>query len=260
MVRTKKAWINGLFLITTLAVNTMGALGFINGLSQKDISDKYLTLITPSPFTFSIWSIIYTLLIISLAVMILKKGDSYYERAVDEVSSLFRISCVLNMAWIVAFSSLMIELSVLFIFLFLITLTLICKKLSAIQKGKHFLLPLTFGMYTGWLLIATVVNIAAALVKAKWNGFGILPETWSVIILIAALGIAFVVVLNNKNAVIPIPIAWAYFGIYKFLTASEGYKGVYGSLQATVIIGIVVLLGIFVMQFIRNGFSLVPQK
>ncbi len=41
MSTTKKAWINGLFLAITLAVNTIGALGLINGLSQKQISDMY---------------------------------------------------------------------------------------------------------------------------------------------------------------------------------------------------------------------------
>lgn len=73
MDRIKIAWVNLFFLIITLIVNAMGALGYINGLSQKEISDKYLTLITPSPSTFSIWSVIYTLLIISLIVMIVKK-------------------------------------------------------------------------------------------------------------------------------------------------------------------------------------------
>lgn len=56
METSKKAWINGLFLAVTLIINTLGALGLINGLSQKEISDMFVTLITPSPSTFSIWS------------------------------------------------------------------------------------------------------------------------------------------------------------------------------------------------------------
>ena len=59
-----KAWVNmGLFLLTLL-INTLGAYGFINGSSQKEVSDTYQTLITPSPATFSIWGVIYTLLLI----------------------------------------------------------------------------------------------------------------------------------------------------------------------------------------------------
>lgn len=54
MERTRKAWINAILFAVTLVVNTMGALGVINGLSQKEISDRYITLITPSSATFSI--------------------------------------------------------------------------------------------------------------------------------------------------------------------------------------------------------------
>lgn len=150
MGRTKKAWINGLFFVITLVVNTLGAIGIINGLSQKQISDMYITLITPSPFTFSIWSIIYLSLLASVIVMIVRKNDPYYQMAVDKISVLFRISCILNIVWIVAFSYVQLELSVLFILAFAITLSLICLKLVMIQEGKRWLLPLTFGLRTPW--------------------------------------------------------------------------------------------------------------
>lgn len=56
--RRKQALINGVFFLVTLVVNGLGAAGKINGLSQKEISDRYVTLITPSASTFSIWSLI----------------------------------------------------------------------------------------------------------------------------------------------------------------------------------------------------------
>lgn len=260
MDRTKKAWINGLFFVITLVVNTLGAIGVINGLSQKQISDMYLTLVTPSPFTFSIWSIIYLLLLVSVIVMIVKKDDPYYQMAVDQISALFRISCILNIAWIVAFSYVQIELSVLFILCFAITLSLICQKLMMIQTGKRWLLPLTFGLYTGWLFIATVVNIAAALVKLQWNGFGVAADVWAMIILIIAVLLIILVILKIRNAVFPLPVAWAYFGIYQYLNAPEGFKGEFGTLQTTALVCMVVLIGVAAVQFYRNRFSLLPES
>jgi len=51
MDTAKKTWLNGLFLIATLAVNALGATGVINGLSQKEISDRFVTLLLiPAPF------------------------------------------------------------------------------------------------------------------------------------------------------------------------------------------------------------------
>ena len=133
--------------MVTLIINTFGALGLINGLSQKEISDMYVTLITPSPATFRIWSVIYTLLIISVIMMIVKKDTPYYKDALNQISRLFIISCIFNIGWIITFSYILIELSVVLIFAFVITLSLICQKLLKINDGKHFLLPLTFGIY-----------------------------------------------------------------------------------------------------------------
>ena len=260
MSRVKNAWINGLFLIVTLIFNGLGAFGIINGLSQKEISDRYTTLITPDPSAFSIWSVIYTLLLISIIVMIVKKDDVYYQKSIEKISTLFRISCILNILWIVTFSYLQIALSTLFILGFAVILSLICIRLIKINDGKHFLLPLAFGMYAGWLFIASVVNIAAALVKANWNGFGIAPDIWASIILIIAIILVLIVMRSVRNVIFPLPIAWAYFGIYKFLRSPVGFKGQFSTLQSVSLVGIAVLIIISVFQFYRNHFALIPKQ
>jgi translocator protein len=260
MDRTKKAWINGFFFVATLAINTLGAIGIINGLSQKQISDMYVTLITPSPSTFSIWSVIYSLLLISVIMMIARRNDTYYQSAVDQITVLFRISCIFNIAWIVAFSYVQIELSVLFILGFVISLSLICQKLFNIQEKKRWLLPLSFGIYTGWLFIATVVNIAAALVKLKWIGFGIADDIWAVVVLIIAVLLIILVLSKIRNAAFPLPVAWAYFGIYQYLNSPEGFKGEFGLLQTIALAGMAVLIGVAAIQFYRNHFSLLPNS
>lgn len=254
----RKAWANCIFFIVTLCINTLGAVGLINGLTQKQISDKYVTLITPSPSTFSIWSVIYSLLLISIIVIIVKKNDPYYKKAVDSISGLFMFSCILNIAWIVLFSFELIELSAFFILGFLVVLTLICVKLLNVREGRRWLLPLSFGLYSGWLFIASVVNIAAALVKLKWDGFGLAPETWGIIILIAAVIILILVLINLRSAVFPLPIAWAYYGIYQYLTAPKGFKGEYGTLQIAALASMAILILISVILFIMNRFSVLP--
>lgn len=254
-----KAWINAALLIITLIVNTLGAIGIINGLSQKEVSDMYQTLITPAPSTFSIWSIIYTLLIISIIVMIVKNKDSYYTRAINEISFLFWISCALNTVWIVSFSYNLIGLSSIFIFAFLIVLVLIVQRIGKIQSGKRFLLPITFGLYSGWLFIATVVNIAAWLVKIKWSGFGIPPEIWSSITLGFAVALTILVTQKIENSIFPLPIAWAYFGIYKFLIAPEGLNGKYIILPNVALIGIVILIGVSAISLYKNKYMIMPS-
>lgn len=258
MDRTKKALLNALFLVVTLGVNTLGALGFINGLSQKAISDMYVTLITPGPSTFSIWGIIYALLIISIIAMIIKKNDPYYQNIIDRISPLFWISCLLNMAWIVSFSYVLLEISLIFILLFVMVLALICRQLLQIQE-RNVLLPLTFGLYTGWLFIASVVNAAAVLVKVNWNGFSISFEILAIITLVISVILIFLVNTQIRNAVFPLPVAWAFFGIREFLASPNGFNGEYGLLQIVALVGMAVLVGIAAIQLYINRFSLIPN-
>lgn len=260
MDRIKKAWTNGIFLVITLIINILGAVGLINNLSQKEISDMYPTLITPSPSTFSIWSVIYLLLLTSIIVMIVKKDDEYYQRAIDEITLLFRISCVLNILWIVLFSYKQIEISVIFILAFVLTLAMICLKLKKIQTGKKILLALTFGMYTGWLIIASVVNIASALVKLEWQGFGISNQAWAIAILIIAIFIVIMVVKRTKNAIIPLPVAWAYLGIYQVLSSPNYTEEKLTLLKITALAGMVVLIGIAAIRLYENKFTLLADK
>ena len=259
MNRLTKAWISLILLASTLVINGLGAFGFFNGLSQKDVSDRYLTLITPAPFTFSIWGVIYALLISALVVMIVKNKDDYYGSAIDRSTYLFWLSCGLNMLWIISFSYTWLGLSVVLIFGFAITLSLIVKEIGKIQTGKRWLLPAAFGMYAGWLLIATVVNTAAWLVMIEWGGFGIMPEYWGIIVETVAVVLAAVITLSIKNVVFPLPIAWGYFGIYQYLMAPEGFQGQFQYLPIATLVGIVFLIGIAGFQFIKNQYRLMPD-
>lgn len=173
---------------------------------------------------------------------------------------MFWVSCILNIGWIVTFSYLLVELSVLFILGFVITVTLIAMKLLKIAEGKRWLLPLSFGLYSGWLMIATVVNISAALVKSGWNRFGIADQAWATIILIIATLLVIGVLMKNRNAAFPLPIAWAYLGIFQFLRSPVGFKGEYGLLQVVSLAGMVVLIGAAAIQFYRNDYSLLPSS
>jgi translocator protein len=188
------------------------------------------------------------------------KNDRYYAAAVDKISGLFWVSCALNAIWIVSFSYIQIGLSAIFIFAFAITLALILLRLREIQDRQHFLLPLTFGIYTGWLLIATVVNISAWLVRIKWAGFGLSNEAWGGIILIVAILVVLGVLSKTANAALPLPLAWAYFGIYRFLVAPEGLKGQFGTLQTVCLAGVAVYGIMALVQFYRNGMMVVPAS
>ncbi len=260
-MKTKtKAWINlGVYLVT-IAINAMGATGLINRLSQKQVSDRYDTFITPSPAAFSIWGVIYTLLLVSLVYLIIRHREPGAAKATETISLPFWLSSAANILWIVTFSFEWIGVSTLMIFAFVIILALLNLKLKWISGKERSLLALTFGLYNGWLLIASVVNTAAYLVQVKWAAFGLAPDTWAVIILSASILITAGIQIRLRNAMLTLPIAWAYFGIWQRHGAQGAFAGQYPAVLAASLIGSALLILIAAAVFWLNGRSLLPAQ
>ncbi|NLD34696.1 MAG: tryptophan-rich sensory protein [Clostridiales bacterium] len=253
-----KAWLNLVIYLVMVAINTLGAFGYINGLSQKQVSDRYDTLITPSPFAFSIWAVLYTLMLITLVYWLVKHRNGQTARVVDEISPLFWLSSVMNIAWVVAFSYELIGLSTLFILALAASLALISQRLKAHGGMAVRLGGLTFGLYGGWILIATFVNVAAFLVKQGWDGFGIAPATWAIIVLAAAVLITLLIQGRLRNAALTLPIAWAYFAIWHRHTAQGTYQGQYPLVGTVAVIGAVAALAVAVLVFVKNQRCVLP--
>lgn len=250
-----KAWLNLILLIATLGVNYLGGSGMINDSSQSEVSAEYQSLITPAGFAFSIWGLIYGLLVISMIVMLVKYNENYYKQAIERISPYFWMSSVFNMVWIFTFSYYQIGISTLFIFGYLFSLTRILQLLLGIHKEKRWLLPITFGLNTGWLFIASVVNVAAFLQQIEWDGLGLDETTWAMIMLSISLLLCIGVAAQLRNAAFPLPIAWAYFGIYQELQGTDSYRTV--AIIALVGVGCLVALAIYLFK--RNANALMPE-
>lgn len=256
MKGVKGTWLDGLFLLATLGMNGLGGSGFFNGLSQGEVSFRYPTLLTPSPGTFGIWGLIYGLLLASILMRIAKSKEENEEeaRAMRSCSRLFRLSCVLNMGWIVAFSYLQLWISLGIILALAITLALISRVLQGTEWGRGWLLPLTFGIYGGWLFIATVVNVTVTLVKEEWGGFGFPPEAWGLVMLVLGVLLVALILLRLQNGAYPLPVAWGYLGI------SLAQGGSQPVLMAVALAGAGVLVLLAVLQFFRNGRAVLPES
>ncbi|MEZ4813357.1 MAG: hypothetical protein R2883_07815 [Caldisericia bacterium] len=76
-----------------------------------------------------------------------------------------------------------------------------------------FFVRIPFSIYFGWLSVAVVANVAAFLVSAGWNGFGISPVIWTIVILIIAASIAIANTLIRQDMLYPLVFVWAYVGI-----------------------------------------------
>lgn len=188
--KTMTTWTiaNLLVFFMTLGVNYLGATGFFNGMDQSDISSKYQTLITPSGFAFSIWSVIYILVFATLVYLFIKRKDPRVIKLTQLISGLFILSSLFNMGWIVAFSYELVGLSTLFIIGILLSLMAIIHRTYTHQAQVPSTLAVTaFTLYASWVFIATILNSAIVAVQQGWGGFGISGSVWTIIVLLMAI-------------------------------------------------------------------------
>jgi len=205
-----------------IAVNALANILPINGYNTGQISAFYPNAFVPAGFTFSIWGVIYLLLLsytIGFTYYTLKQEQ--YPKAftfIERINLYFLLTCLLNMAWIVAWHYLQIELSVVIMLLFLITLIQLFLKSSTIANAltstQKFILQTPFIVYLGWISVATIANSTALLVAYKWNAFSISPIYWSAAMILIAIVLAMLMLKKFKAVPFALVVAWALWGIY----------------------------------------------
>ena len=84
---------------------------------------------------------------------------------------------------------------------------------AAVSLAETWLARVPFSIYLGWITVATIANATALLDYWKWDGFGIAPEVWMGIMLVAVLAIAVLVIFTRRDIAYTLVILWALAGI-----------------------------------------------
>jgi len=238
-----------------IAVNALANILPINGYNTGQISAFYPNAFVPAGFTFSIWGVIYLLLLsytIGFTYYTLKQEQ--YPNAfafIERINIYFLLTCVFNMTWILAWHYLQIELSLVIMLLFLITLIQLFLKSSTIvhelTTTQKFILQTPFIVYLGWISVATIANSTALLVAYQWNGFGMPPVYWSAAMILIAILLAVLMLKKFKAIPFALVVAWALWGIYN---AQGSAAPILASITAAGI-GILITVSLFTF-FIRT--------
>ena len=178
----------------------------INGKTTGQLSAQYPNLFVPAGITFSIWGVIY-LMLLAFVILQFKVQN---KQLVTSIGWLFAISCVLNAAWIVAWHYEQLPLSLLIMLGLLATLVIINLN---IMKFPAFFTRATFGIYLGWICIATIANVTALLVSYQWGGWGISDQSWAIIMIAAGALISMAVIYKLENPFVALAVTWAFVGI-----------------------------------------------
>lgn len=197
---------NIIFFSGMVAMNYLANALPLNGKTTGQLSDAFPNLFVPAGITFSIWGVIYLLLGVFCTVQF--SGGN--QGAITQVGWLFALSCIFNALWIVCWHYGKIPLSVLVMAGLLVTLIFINIHLKNEPSG---IIKASFGIYLGWICIATIANVTALLVNYKWNGFGISAEAWTIVMIVTGAIITIMAMISFRNPFIGISVVWAFAGI-----------------------------------------------
>jgi hypothetical protein len=249
-----KIIITWVLFLGVIAVNALANILPINGYNTGQISAFYPNAFVPAGFTFSIWGVIYLLLLfytIGFTYYTLKQEQ--YPKAftlIERINIYFLLTCVFNMSWIVAWHYLQIELSLVIMLLFLITLIQLFLKSNTIARdltlSQRFILQTPFIVYLGWISVATIANTTALLVAYKWTALSIAPVYWSASMILIALLLAVLMLKKFKAVPFALVVTWALWGI----KASQG--SVYPLIQSITTVSVACLFVMIAITLIKR--------
>lgn len=227
-------YITLLFFGAMVYVNYLANALPINGKTIGQVSNGYPNLFVPSGITFAIWGVIYLMLTAYCVVQFLPSSKEMAER----IGWIFIISCVFNALWIIAWQYQKLTLSLLIMLGLLISLIMINLQLKELSMG---VLKAAFGIYLGWICIATIANVTALLVDTGWGGIGISQEAWAIMLIAIGTMIVAFAVMRLNNPFIGLSVVWAFAGI--IIKRSADYRSiVIAAALAILLMSVVIIL------------------
>lgn len=237
--------LNGVAAVATIAMGYLSNTGIFNGKTMASVSAEYQNLFTPAGYAFSIWGLIY----LSLLGFVIYYGRSLFKAAikedktVKEVGGWFFISCLANSLWVVVW---LYEYTLISIFLMILLLFSLLKivvktkmELHNVPLKKFLFLFWPFCIYSGWVSVALIANIAAYLTKIGWNGFGLSETIWAVIMIVVAAIVHIFMIWKRNMREFALVLVWSLIAI---AVANQNVNATV--VWAAVIVAIIVFINI----------------
>lgn len=191
----------------------------LNGNTMATVSAKYESLFTPAGYAFSIWGLIYLGMLvftINHLVQVFKKKQE--PEFLIQTGYWFFIANVANTLWVVVWLYELTGLSVLIMLVILFSLIKIILNTN-MERWDAPARLIAFNwwpicLYSGWITVATVANIAAWLVKTGWTGTPLTEVTWCMLMILSATIINLLIIYTRNMREFALVGVWTLMSIY----------------------------------------------
>jgi len=209
--------VNTVTLLFALVMNYLSSTKIFGGRTVGEVSALYENPFTPAGYAFAIWGLIYLLLIgfvIYQWVAVFRRKEY---RELQQTGLWFSLANLANGFWIVAWLNLNIGLSVLIIFVLLLSLVVLTVRLNLERWDAPVRIiafvwwPVT--VYLGWVVVAAVANLTAFLVSIGWDGSFWTEENWAIVMIAVAMVIYLLLIYYRNMREAALVGIWALIAI-----------------------------------------------
>jgi hypothetical protein len=206
---------NALSVLLALTVNILASALPLNGQNTGEISDRFLVYFVPAGYVFAIWGVIY-IGWIAFAIFQYRAAQKESPR-LRTLGYAFALSGVFNAAWLFCWHYNAFGLSVIVMLALLAALIVSYLRLNVgltpVSNAEKWSVDIPFSVYLGWVSVATIANITSHLYSINWDGFGIAPQIWAVIMLAVASVIGLLMTLTRRDSAYAFVFVWSFIGI-----------------------------------------------
>jgi hypothetical protein len=204
-------------IVGAIAVNAWTNIHPIGEQTIGEIANTVFAdvLIIPASYAFAIWGVIYLgLLAFGIWQLLPAQRTSPTIRKVDY---LVIFSSVAQSIWVFLFLLREFWWSVVAMVAILLPLMGIYRLLGVglgrVSRQEKWFAHIPFSIYLGWISVATIVNVASALFYNNWDGWGLAPEIWTVLVMSIATAIGAILTLQRRDLAYPLVIIWALVAV-----------------------------------------------
>lgn len=208
-------------LLVVVLVNALANLLPLNDRTTADVVNRDPVPFQPVGWVFGIWWLIYILLGVFTIYGLLPAGRR--NRRLQQISPLFLISNIANIAWLVLwhwerFAASLVVMVVLLVTLIAIYIAVRVRNRPSPDAPRHtklqrLILWTPFSIYLGWICVAALANLMVWLDRSGWDGGPFSYNVWAALFIVAGALVAALFAFVWNDALIPLVFLWAYIGI-----------------------------------------------
>lgn len=208
--------VNALAILGTIVMNGLANALPLNGQLTGEISDRFRVFFVPAGYVFSIWGVIYIGLLAFAAYQALP-GQRQHP-GLRRIGYLPALSGLANVAWLFLWHYNLFGWTLAAMLLLLASLLATYLRLGigrtpSSGPAERWCVQVPVSVYLGWITVATLADVTDVLSLTSWDGWGVAPEMWAVILLILATLLALSMAITRRDAAYLLVLTWAFAGI-----------------------------------------------